>query len=286
MKKRAKTVDIYLIGRGIADGTAHMTVEAVEALRSCRVVFDLSADVKAVRRLHPNVVDLAAEYWTGELCDDVYPRLKERVLTEAATNGPTVGIIVDGHPMVFDDVNWGIYRTGRRRGLRVEALPGISCLDTLLIDTGVDLGDGTQIVHASRLVLYGVTLDSSLHTYLLEVDKFGTNFFSVDTRGNRRGRFTPLAKYLTRFYPADHMVTLLVSTGRGAQASKRVRLGCLDDAGAFLHRHENEGMTMHIPAIDRDIVDEKFSRQVDDKAHLARIAVLPEPKPRSPRTRG
>lgn len=275
MKKRSNGVDIYLIGRGIADGTAHMTTEAVGALRDCRIVFDLSGDVRAIRKLHPNVIDLMSEYWTGELCDDVYRRLEERILIEAKTNGPTVGIVVDGHPMVFDDVNWGIVRNGRRSGLRVQPLPGISCIDTMLIDVGVDLGEGTQIVHANRLVLYKVALDPSLHAFVLQVDKFGTNFFSAETRGNRRGRFRPLAEHLTRFYPPDHVVTLIVSSGRGATARKRVRLGNLDDARTFLYRHENEGMTLHIPAIDRDILDEKFSRQVNDEKHLARIAIVP-----------
>lgn len=275
MKKRNGAVDIYLIGRGIAEGTAHMTVESIEALRSCRVVFDLSDDVRAIRRLHPYVVDLAREYWTGELCADVYPRLEARVLEEAMTNGPTVGMVVDGHPMVFDDVNWEIVRNGRRRGLRVAPLPGISCIDTLLIDVGVDLGDGTQIVQANSLVLYAVTLDPSLHSFILQVDKFGTSYFSAETRGNRRGRFTLLAEYLMRFYPGDHMVTLLVSSGRGAKARRRVRLRRLDDAGGFLHRHENEGMTLHVPAIDRGIMNDEFSRAVDDKAHLARIAIVP-----------
>jgi hypothetical protein len=269
MKKRA---DIYLLGRGIANGIAQMTVESLDALRASRVVFDLSGDVRAVRKLHPNVVDLYSDYWTGELCDDVYDRMQEMILAEVKTNGPTVSVIVDGHPMVFDDVNWGIVRAGKRRGLNVVPLPGISCVDTMMIDLGVDIGIGAQIVHANHLLAYDIKLDPHLQTFVFQVAKFGTSFFSAETRANRPGRFTPLAEHLTRFYKPDHPATLIVSGTPPLR--KRVKLGALDDARAFLHRHQDDGMTMHIPAAPRAAVNEPFAKAIDDEAHLAKIAVV------------
>jgi len=266
--------DIYLLGRGIGSGLSQMTVEALDALRASRVVFDLSGDVRAVRRVHRNVVDLYDEYWTGELCDNVYARLQDRVLNEVETNGPTVAIVVDGHPMVFDDVNWGIVRAGRRRGLKVQPLPGISCVDTMMIDLGVDIGDGTQIVHANHLVIYEIHLDPHLQTFVFQVGKFGTSFFSAETARNRPGRFTPLAEYLTGFYPPDHKATLIVSSGNGgAPIRKRVPLGALDEARAFLHRHQDDGLTMHIPAVPRPAVNKALAEAFDDERHLDRIAV-------------
>src|SRR5260370_667689 len=124
--RRRQRVDIYLLGRGIADGVSQMTFEAMDALRASRLVFDLSGDAKAIRKLHQNVVDLSDDYWTGELCDDVYKRLEETVIAEVRKNGPAVAIVVDGHPMLFDDVNWSLLRNGKRRRLNVVAIPGIS----------------------------------------------------------------------------------------------------------------------------------------------------------------
>jgi len=272
--KRNKPVDIYLLGRGIADGVSQMTAEALEAIRASRLVFDLSGDVRAIRKLHRNVVDLSSDYWTGELCDDVYERLQEMMLREAKTNGPTISIVVDGHPMLFDDVNWGILRAGRRRGLSVVPLPGISCVDTMMIDLGVDIGIGAQIVHANHLLSYNIALDPHLQTFVFQIGKFGTSFFSAETRRNRPGRFTPLVEHLTRFYPREHVATLIVSGGTGAKLLKRVRLGALDDARAFLHRHQDDGLSMHIPANPRAPVDETFNRAIDDEQHLAEIAVV------------
>ena len=274
MAKRSKPVDIYLLGRGIADGVSQMTAEAFDAIRRSRLVFDLSGDVRAIRKLHRNVVDLSSDYWTGELCDNVYERLQEMVLREAETNGPTISIVVDGHPMVFDDVNWGIVRAGRRRGLSVVPLPGISCVDTMMIDLGVDIGIGAQIVHANHLLSYNITLDPHLQTFVFQIGKFGTSFFSAETRRNRPGRFTPLVEHLTRFYPPEHVATLIVSSGTGATIRKRLPLGALDDARTFLHRHQDDGLSMHIPAHPREPVNETFARAIDDERHLAEIAVV------------
>lgn len=266
---RRKPVDIYLLGRGIAGGVAQMTVEALNALHASRLVFDLSGDVRAIRKLHSNVVDLYDDYWTGELCDDVYERLEETIVREVKTNGPTVALLVDGHPMVFDDVNWSLVRNGRRRGLNVVALPGISCVDTMMIDLGVDIGIGAQIVHANHLLSYDIRLDPHLQTFVFQIGKFGTSFFSAPTVRNRPGRFTPLVEHLTRFYAPEHPVTLIVSGG----VRRRLRLGKLDDARAFLHKHQDDGLTMHIPAAPRPPVNEEFTRNADDEAHLSTIAV-------------
>lgn len=273
-KRKKPAVDIYLLGRGIADGVSQMTVESLDALRASRIVFDLSGDYKAIRKLHPNVVDLHKEYWTGELCDDVYERLQERLLSEAETNGPTISVVVDGHPMVFDDVNWGIVREGKRRRLNVVALPGISCVDTMMIDLGVDIGIGAQIVHANHLLTHDIALDPHLQTFVFQIGKFGTSFFTAETRRNRPGRFTPLVEHLTRFYPPGHVATLIVSSGSGATIRKRVALGALDEARTFLHLHQDDGLTMHIPAHPRAPVNEEFTRAIDDERHLAEIAVV------------
>ncbi|MBV8546362.1 MAG: hypothetical protein JO093_20355 [Acidobacteria bacterium] len=273
MASRRRRVDIYLLGRGIADGVSQMTLEAMEALRASRVVFDLSGDANAIRKLHHNVIDLFDDYWTGEQCDNVYQRLEEMIVEEVRKNGPGVSIVVDGHPMLFDDVNWSLLHKGRRRGLVVVAIPGISCLDTMMIDVGADLGNGAQIVHANQLLLYDIALDPHQQTYVLQVGKFGTNFFSRETRRNLPGRFTPLAAHLTRFYPADHVATLIVSLGEKS-IRRRVRLGKLDEARAFLHRHQDDGLTMYLPARPRPIVNERFASALDDEESLKSIAVL------------
>lgn len=271
--RRRQRVDIYLLGRGIVDGVSQMTIEAMDALRASRLVFDLSGDAKAIRKIHHNVIDLSDDYWTGELCDDVYKRLEETVVAEVRKNGPGVSIIVDGHPMLFDDVNWSLLRKGKRRGLNVVAIPGISSLDTMMIDVGEDLGNGAQIVHANQLLVYEIALDPHLQTYVLQVGKFGTEFFSRETRRNLPGRFTPLAAHLTRFYPADHMATLIISLGKKSIRC-RIRLGELDNARAFLHRHQDDGLTMYIPAYPRPIADERFSSAINDPDHLPTIAEL------------
>lgn len=269
---RHRRVDVYLIGRGIRDGVEQMTTESLNALKASRLVFETSGDAESVRGIHPNVIDMADDYWTGELCDDVYARMEDTIVREVRTNGPTVAVITDGHPMFFDEINWNLLKKGKRRGMNVVALPAVSSLDTMMIDVGMDVGDGAQIVHANQLLLYDLTLDPHLQTYVLQIGKFGTSFYSAGTKRNLPGRFTPLVKHLTRFYPADVMVTLIISLGEDS-IRRRVRLRDLDSARVFLHDRQNDGLTMHIPPCSEEM-NAKFSAQLDDPKHLAKIAVL------------
>lgn len=271
--KKHRPVDLYLVGRGVKYGIEQMTTESINAIKASRLVFETSGDPDAVRSIHGNVIDMDSDYWTGELCDDVYARMADTILDEVKKNGPTVAVITDGHPMLFDDVNWDLLHKGRRRGLNVVALPAVGCLDTMSIDVGMDLGAGAQIVGANHMVLYDIKLDPHMQTYVLQVAKFGTSFYSRETKRNRPGRFAPLVRHLTRFYPADIVVTLIVSLGEES-IRRRVRLGELDSARAFIHAQENNGLTMHIPPVPGEIVNEEFSRNVDDLEYLARIAEL------------
>src|SRR5216684_4300705 len=122
----------------------------------------------------------------------------------------------------------------------------------MMIDVGVDLGNGAQIVHANHLLLYDIKLDPHLQTYVLQIGKFGTGFFSRETKRNLAGRFTPLVEHLMRFYPPDHVVTLIISLGEKS-IRRRVKLCKLDDARVFLHTHQDGGLTMYIPAHPREI---------------------------------
>lgn len=271
--KKQRPVDVYLVGRGVRDGVEQMTLESINAIKASRIVFETSGDPDATRTLNRNVIDMASDYWTGELADDVYDRMEKTIWKELKTNGPTVAVITDGHPMLFDQINWNLYHKGRRRGLNVVALPAVSSLDTMMIDLGMDLGEGAQIVHANQLMLYETPLDPHLQTYILQISKFGTSFYSRETKRSLPGRFTPLVRHLTRYYPKDVIVTLIVSMGADS-IRKRVRLGNLDSARGWIHAHENDGLTLHIPPTTSEVLNERFAENLDDLKYLAKIAEL------------
>ena len=99
-------------------------------------------------------------------------------------------------------------------------------------------------------------------------------YFSRETKRNRPGRFTPLVGHLTRFYTPEVTVTLIVSLGEHS-LRRRIALGRLDDARAFLHRHQDAGLTMHFPPQPRGIVNARFARELDDLGHLRRSRSSP-----------
>lgn len=277
MSKR-RPVDLFVVGRGVRDGTGQMTLEAVEALKTCRVVLDLSADPDAVRAIHPNVVDLAQDYWTFDVNEDVYARIERIVLDEVRRGGPTVGHITDGHPLLFDDVSWSLVRRGRKLGLKVVALPGVSCLDTMVLELGVDLGNGTQILEATQVLHYDLALNPYLATFLFQIGSFGTNFVSATTRRNRKGRFTPLVDHLLKFFPRGHPAVLISSSGRGRPARKlRLPLHRLDGAREFIHSAEGGGLTLYLPPLPRQ-ANPAYTRKLSDVGHLQDITELAGPR--------
>lgn len=272
--RRRRAVDIYLLGRGIGTGIGQMTLEAVRALEKSRLVFDLSGDPRSLRKLHKNVVDLAGDYWAGGLNTDVYTRLEQRILAEVRDSGPTVSVVVDGHPLMGEGINWNLVRKAKRRRLNVVAMPGVSSLDTMMIAVGFDLSEGAQIVEANDLLVSGITLDPQLQTYVLQVAKFGTWFITRETKRNLPGRYAPLRDYLLRFYPPETGVTFIVSLG-DESIRRRVALRDLDDARAFVHQHRHHGLTLYIPACGGRIANEQFASDLWEFEHLAAIAELP-----------
>lgn len=268
---RERAVDIYLIGRGIL-GVRQLTAEAREALQSCRLVFDLSGDAAAIRRVNRNVVDLSDDYWGhSDLNANIYERLTRKVLAEGG-RGPTIGLVTDGHPMVFDDVCWAIRRRGKKRGLHVVALPGVSCLDTMVIDLWVDLGNGSQIVEANQLVEWNMTLSPHLATFVFQVGKFGTEIIAAPRSSSRKGRYDALAEHLMRWFPPTHPVTLIVSAGDVRPAARRsVRLAMLDRARAFIDENAPYGLTLFLPPLP-STPDVAFGTRIRDHEHHADIA--------------
>jgi precorrin-2 methylase len=233
--------DLYLIGLGI-HFTKHLTTEARQVLRAARVVVHIGDDHRWLKRLNPNVLNLEKLYWTGEDRGKVYARLKRRVLQEMAA-GPGVALVTYGHPLFFDDLMNELNRYCKRRGLSVAVVAGISSLDTLSIDLGVDYGDGVQIYEATEAVMNRYPLNRQVHTLLLQLGEYDFHQTSDALDPATPHRYSSLSRYLGRFYPADHRGMIVYSDDGDVTRRRKVRLSDLD-------RHRRSifpGTTLYIP---------------------------------------
>lgn len=239
--------DLYLIGTGIRD-LEQLTAEARAVLGRCRKVFHLTSSHDGLAGLCPEVVDHAADYWTGEPAREVYRRIADKVMAEVA-NGPGVANVIYGHPLFFDDINMDLIRRCRSAGLSYRVLPGISCLDTLSADLEIDYGDGLQVYEAQDLVYRAHPLNPRVHAVILQIGSFGSDV-TIAEIPSPPGRFRPLEEYLMRYYPPEHPVTVAFSD-RGDEWT-RFQLRCpiaeLDANRARIFK----GTTLYVPPLNDD----------------------------------
>lgn len=266
---RTKVDDITIAGLPIGK-LDRMTPETLRVIKNARVILDLTSNTRLLKKFCKNVIDLDPEYWTGEQDETVYTRIANRVL-EQAKDGPGVVLVVDGHPGIYQDLTWDIRDRGRRRKLQVTILPAISFLDLMIAfcDLKVD-ASGLQILECTSVVAYKYPLNPLVDTLLMQIGWFGTSLL-VDVEENKPGRFTPLVKYLRKFYPADHIVKLISAP---METGERPLIISTKLADLDKHRRRiNTAMTMLVPALSTDVppADEDFVQQTTDMDHLREI---------------
>ncbi len=237
-----RLADLYLVGIGIR-GMEQITQEAMRSLKKCRKVFHLTDQQRALEEINSDVVDLDPLYWTNELQSDVYDRLADTIISEAR-KGPGVASVIYGHPLFFDDVHSDLIRRCVRHRLKYVVIPGISSLDTLCIDLNIDYGEGLQVHEASDLVEYAYPLNTALHTLIFQIGEFNS-YTTTQSPSMKAGRFEPMVRHLTKYYSADHPITIAFSDdgdGSGSHLLKS-KLSKLDS-----HRRRIFlGTTMYLP---------------------------------------
>jgi len=109
---------------------------------------------------HPLASQIAAEVETATAFDDLYSRFNEyddlyaemaRVVVEAATRG-RVAFLVPGSPFMGETAASLAFRDAKNAGLCVRVVPGVSFIEAVACELGVDAVDvSLQIVDAYRI---------------------------------------------------------------------------------------------------------------------------------------
>ena len=199
--------DIYLVGTGIV-GVMHLTREAEAALAASSHVFLVDPGfgvAKHVESLGPQVHNLLGAYHEGRSRIETYLDMASSVV-DAALENPPVSLAVYGNPAFFVYPSTLIRRAAEALDLVVHVVPGISSLDTVLIDLDIDAGQsGLQLYEATALLVENRRLDPEVPCLVLQVDAVESVFHT--NAPNASSRFGRLQQHLMSFYPADHLVT-------------------------------------------------------------------------------
>lgn len=263
---------ITIIGAGVLCPN-HLTLEADRAMRGSSIIYYLLDSnpkmVAYLAKLGPELVDLGDIYKEGAFDQDVYERLAEIVIV--ATKSHThVCFLVPGHPLIYVTSSSLILDHARRLGIKANVLPGISALDTMIIQLGLEIGrHGLQVFESNRFVYLSFKPDPRVPLFLLQPGAIGTGFITAK-RKNRAQRFEILRDSLLRYYPPQHRCLLLVSKfdPRFPSVKRSVAIRRIPQYAELI----DYKTSMFIPpSADFEIVDHDFYSRLTDRSYSNRL---------------
>jgi uncharacterized protein YabN with tetrapyrrole methylase and pyrophosphatase domain len=267
--------DLYIVGLGIVS-VRQVTREAESAMRRSTEIF-YASDAIGIETYLADLCPTVTEIYVSTLREgedrlSKYNRIAATVL-EAALDHPPVTFAVAGHPMVFVYPTQQIRAVAADLGLRVAILPGISAFDCMIVDLGLDPGtSGVQMFETTGLLLQQRPLQPDVPCFLWQIGSVETRLFT--RMRSAPERFTRLQQHLMKFYPADHLVTVIYSSSHPLAEP-----ALLEFPIDRMHEHAegiHPGATLYIPpAYHADIKDLELRELVDSAQHLKSITSQP-----------
>jgi precorrin-3B methylase len=201
-----KRGSLIVVGTGIQT-PSQVTLEARAAIAAADSVFHVVTDAVAeewIAKQNPSARSLRHLYRAGKQRWETYMDMAEAMLADVREGLDVCGVYY-GHPGVFAVPTHRAIQAARREGYRARMLPGISALDCLFADLGVDPGMvGCQSFEATDLLISQRRFDTTSALVLWQIGAIGVQDYPV-TDCNRPN-LRVLAGYLLRFYTPEHPV--------------------------------------------------------------------------------
>lgn len=202
-----KKGSLIVVGSGIKS-VGHFTLETQAWIRESDVVVYCVADPVTeiwIKKNSKKCEDLYALYGNEKKRINTYTEMVERTLFYVRQGLDTCAVYY-GHPGVFVNPSHRAIKIAREEGYSAAMLPGITALDCLYSDLGVDPSkQGSQTFEATDLLLRQRHINIDCHVILWQVGCVGDlkfNFGGYDARN-----FHILVDYLEKYYDPNHKVT-------------------------------------------------------------------------------
>lgn len=265
-----RVVDIFVVGLGVMS-VRQVTREVEDAIRRSNTVLYVDAGFGVedfLRTLCPRTRSLAGHYKEQGDRTQTYRAMAAEVLDSALAD-PPVCFATYGHPGMYVYPTRLIARGAARLDLTVRVLPGISALDTIILDLGLDPGvRGLQMYEATDAIARARPLQPDVPCLLWQVGALESAFYSA--RPGNAQRFARLQRYLLQTYPADHPVTMVLSSGYPLLDPVRETF-VVGELAEHLARGGQAGTLYLPPVTDRPVHDPDLLRDTQDPDHLAKI---------------
>ncbi len=241
---------LSIVGVGLA-GPAHVTRETLGEIRAAQKHFVLVADLLTLEwllDLAPAAENLVDSYAVGKSRDETYEEIVERILAPVRRRRRVCAIFY-GHPGVFANSPHEAIRRARAEGYEARMHPGVSALDCLFADLGLDPGEvGCQEHEATDFLLRRRRFDPCSGLVLWQIGVVGVADFREEDLWSREG-LGVLSERLLETYPEDHEVVVYEATTLPLRPPKILRM----PLGALAAAPVTAISTLYVPPLpDRE----------------------------------
>lgn len=247
--KRSKNLtslpDVIIAGTGIK-GVMHMTLETKEMLKSCDKIYVLHYDSQIVnyfRNYDATIVDASLYYEEGKKRSNVYKDLAIDILNDSQKS--RVGFVVHGHPLFIVSTSEFLLEMAPKYDVKVEVLPSISSLDSLMVDIGEDFGFALQSYEVNYMLKMNPYLNNHIPLFIFQVAVLGS--FDVN-KEYTPSNFKVLTDYLLQYYPPEHKIQFILSTRNALFESDLVELS-IDELNTATIDFLEARPTLYVPPV-------------------------------------
>ncbi|HEY1625140.1 MAG TPA: SAM-dependent methyltransferase [Streptosporangiaceae bacterium] len=198
--------ELLIIGSGIDSIGFSLGDEALIASAD-KVLYCVAdpATVVWLRKLRPDALDLYVLYADDKVRYTTYMEMAEAQLYWVR-QGLKVVVIFYGHPGIFVLSTHRAIQIARREGHRAVMRAGVSALDTLCADLGVDPSHpGLQTHEATDCLIRRRRIDTSLHVILWQVGLIGE--LGYRRQGYLNNHFSYFVSWLEELYGSGYEIT-------------------------------------------------------------------------------
>lgn len=248
---------LTVVGTGIRF-VSQITMEARQAIHEADcVLYGVDGPTAEwIHKMNAASESLFSFYKEDEPRAPAYQKMVARIL-ELLRSGKKICVVFYGHPGVLVTPAHEAIRQARSEGFQAVMLPGISTLDCLYADLGVDPRFGCQTFEASDFLIYNRDFDITSPLILWQVDSIGNQDYREAAVGPNPGMIV-LAEVLIQFYGNSHHVILYYAPQIPLAEPKIHRL-TLEELHGF---PVGSATILYIPPKDNAVLDENMMEKL------------------------
>ncbi len=214
---------LTIVGTGIRAGLDTSLESRACIERASKVLYLVADSLSAtwIEQLNPTAQSLASFYELGKPRFEIYEAIVSEILVWLR-RGPDLCVAFYGHPGFYAFAGHEAIRRARLEGFRARMLPGISCVDQMHSDLGIDPGSsGCQTYEATSFLIYRFRFEPSAALVLLQIGVLGEAIWPPTSDS---GRLHILVDYLQRHYSPDHEVVIYEASPDPDKGSRIARV--------------------------------------------------------------